>query len=288
MVDVIIADHQELFRVGMAEVLAVADDICVVGQAQSPEQLLSVLKDLTPRVLVLSTSFLGVFSKIQPMLKRSKTALLVLAEENDRVAYMRWLRVQGILYRSMDGPVIVDVMRRVARGELFVQKRSSDVRIDRSDVARERTESRSRIPVILSVDEDSANLYARYKILQGAGYGVLNATDCEQALSMLEAYPVDLVLLGYAMHGTADEIGVHKIKQNIPVIAVSANLVTDESLTKADCVVTTGEGPALLLNKVRQVLAPLSKGRDFGYPPKEQQIASRTHRVMAQRRLKLP
>ena len=61
------------------------------------------------------------------MLKRSKTALLVLAEENDRVAYMRWLRVQGILYRSMDGPVIVDVMRRVARGELFVQKRSSDI-----------------------------------------------------------------------------------------------------------------------------------------------------------------
>lgn len=288
MVDVIIADHQELFRVGMAEILAVADDICVVGQAQSPEQLLSVLKDLTPHVLVLSTSFLAVFSKIQPMLKRSKTALLVLAEENDRVAYMRWLRVQGILYRSMDGPVIVDVMRRVARGELFVQKRSSDIRKDRSDVGRERTESRSRIPVILSVDEDSANLYARYKILQGAGYGVLNATDCEQALSMLEAYPVDLVLLGYAMHGTADEIGAHKIKQNIPVIAVSANLVTDESLTKADCVVTTGEGPALLLNKIRQVLAPVSKGRDVGYPPRKQQIASRTHRVMAQRRLKLP
>ena len=65
MVDVIIADHQELFRVGMAEILAVADDICVVGQAQSPEQLLSVLKDLTPHVLVLSTSFLAVFSKIQ-------------------------------------------------------------------------------------------------------------------------------------------------------------------------------------------------------------------------------
>ena len=35
MVDVIIADHQELFRVGMAEILAVADDICVVGQVQS-------------------------------------------------------------------------------------------------------------------------------------------------------------------------------------------------------------------------------------------------------------
>src|SRR5271157_2240195 len=213
MIDVIIADHQELFRVGMAEVLAIADDVCVVGQAQSPEQLLSVLKGFTPRVLVLSTSFLPAFSKIQPMLKRSKTALLVLAEENDRVAYMRWLRARGVVNRSMDGATLVDAMRRVARGELFVQKRSSDTRKDRSDVARERTESRSRTPVVLSVDENSAILYERYKILQGAGYGVLSATDVEQALSMFEAYPVDLVLLDYAMHGMAGEIVARKIKQ---------------------------------------------------------------------------
>jgi len=245
----------------MAEVLAVADDVCVVGQAQSPEQLLSVLKGFTPRVLVLSTSFLPAFSKIQPMLKRSKTALLVLAEENDRVAYMRWLRARGVVNRSMDGATLVDAMRRVARGELFVQGRSSDTRKDRSDVARERTECRSRTPVVLSVDENSAILYERYKILQGAGYGVLSATDVEQALSMFEAYPVDLVLLDYAMHGTAGEIVAHKIKQckqNIPVIAVSASPITEEGLTSVDCVVTTGEGPVLLLKKIGQLLAPLS------------------------------
>ena len=41
-----------------------------------------------------------------------------------------------MVYRSMDGPVIVDVMRRVARGELFIQKRSSDLRKDQFDIAR--------------------------------------------------------------------------------------------------------------------------------------------------------
>ena len=195
------------------------------------------------------------------MLKRSKTALLVLADENDRVAYTRWLRAQGVVNRSMDGPALVDAMRRVARGELFVQKRSSDMRKDPSDGARERTESRNRTPVVLSVDENSAILYERYKILQGAGYGVLSATDVEQALSMFEAYPVDLVLLDHAMHGTAGEIVAHKIKQckqNIPVIAVSASPITDETLTCADCVVTKGEGPVLLLKKIGQLLAPLS------------------------------
>jgi DNA-binding NarL/FixJ family response regulator len=259
MIDVIIADHQELFRVGMAEVVALADDVCIVGQAQSPEQLLSVLKSSTPRVLVLSTSFLPAFSKIQPMLKRSKTALLVLAEENDRVAYVRWLRAQGIIYRSMSGPVIVDAMRRVARGELFVQEQSSDLRKDQSDVAD--TASTNRIPVILSVDENSAILYARYKVLQRAGYGVLSATDGEQALSMLESYPVHLVLVDYAMHGTIGKIVAHKIKrckQKIPVIAVSATPVPEGTVTCADCVVTNGEDPVLLLKKIGQLLTPVS------------------------------
>ena len=45
MIDVIIADHQELFRVGMAAVVGAADDVRIVGQPESPEQLLNTLKD---------------------------------------------------------------------------------------------------------------------------------------------------------------------------------------------------------------------------------------------------
>ncbi len=135
MIDVIVADHQELFRIGTAEVLALADDVRIVGQPQSPEELLNTLKAVTPHVLILSTSFLPAFSKIQRMLKRRETALLVLTEENDRTAYVRWLRAQGVVYRSMDGPGLVDAMRRVAQGELFVQDRSSDVREDQSESA---------------------------------------------------------------------------------------------------------------------------------------------------------
>ena len=67
---------------------------------------------------------------IESLLESRQVALLLLAEDDDRVAYLRWLRAQGVVYRSMDGPVMVDAMRRVARGELFVQGRSSDVRKD--------------------------------------------------------------------------------------------------------------------------------------------------------------
>ena len=126
---------RSFFVYGIAEILAVAGDVRIIAQPQSSEQLLNTLKGVSPHVLILSTSFLPAFSKIQGMLKRRGTALLVLAEENDRAAYVRWLRARGVVYRSMDGPVLVDAMRRVARGELFVQDRSSARREDQCKVA---------------------------------------------------------------------------------------------------------------------------------------------------------
>ena len=93
------------------------------------------MKKVNPHVLVLSTNFLPVFPKIQRILKRRKTALLLLAEENDQVDYMQWLRAHGIVYRSVDVPVLLDAMRRVVSGELFLQDPSSDMRKDKSDVA---------------------------------------------------------------------------------------------------------------------------------------------------------
>ncbi len=176
MIDVIIADHQELFRIGLEEVLAAADDVRIVGQPKSPEQLLDTLEEVKPHVLILSTSFLSVFSKIQRKLKQHQTALLVLAEKNDRTAYVCWLQARGIVYRSISGPALVDLLRRVAAGDLFVQDHSSDMRADPSEVARGRTEYRNRVPVILSVDENSTLLYNRYRVLQSAGYGVVSAT----------------------------------------------------------------------------------------------------------------
>jgi DNA-binding NarL/FixJ family response regulator len=126
MIDIIIADHQEVFRIGITQVLAAADDVRIVGQPDSPGQLLHQLEEINPHVLILSTSFLPAFAEIRMMLKRRQTALLVLAEENDHAAYTYWLKARGVVYRSIGAPHMVEAMRRVARGELFVQNVSSD------------------------------------------------------------------------------------------------------------------------------------------------------------------
>ena len=135
MIDVVIADPQQLVCAGLAEILSVVEDVRIVGQAQSPEQFLSTLKQVNPHVLVLSTNFLPVFPKIQQMLKRRKPSLLLVAEENGQTDYMQWSRADGVVCRSVDAPVLLDAMRRVAHGQLFVLSRRSDMREDKADVA---------------------------------------------------------------------------------------------------------------------------------------------------------
>src|SRR5690242_14592032 len=128
MIDVVFADHHELFHVGMKEIVKDTDDLYLMAHPRSTEELLSILATFVPHILVLSTKFLPALSKIEPLIQRRQTAVLLIAEESDRVAHVRWSRAQGIVYRSMDGPVLVDAIRRVARGESLLEDGSSFAR----------------------------------------------------------------------------------------------------------------------------------------------------------------
>jgi hypothetical protein len=46
----------------------------------------------------------------------------------------------------MDGPAMTDAMRRVARGELFVQERSSDIKERPSEVRQEENKFKESRP----------------------------------------------------------------------------------------------------------------------------------------------
>ena len=121
MINVIIADHQAIFRAGIAKVLAVEEDIRIVSQPQSPEQLLNALERLRAHVLILSTNFLSGLAEILELAVEHGTALLVLAENAENPSdYMR-MGVQGVIYRSANGNVAVEAVRRLSRGESFLQ-----------------------------------------------------------------------------------------------------------------------------------------------------------------------
>jgi DNA-binding NarL/FixJ family response regulator len=125
MINLIIADHQAIFRAGVAKVLAVEDDIRIVGQPHSAEQMLNALERLRVHVLLVATSFLPVYSDIQLLTARRGTSILVLAENGDEASAFAAIGVQGVVYRSVNGLTIVDAVRRLARGETFIHNPNS-------------------------------------------------------------------------------------------------------------------------------------------------------------------
>jgi DNA-binding NarL/FixJ family response regulator len=127
MINIIIADHQAIFRAGVAKVLAVEDDVRIVAQPQTLEQTLNALERLRAHVLLVSTFFLPDFTGIQALTKKNSIATIVLGENGDEASTFVAMGVEGVVYRSIHGSSIVEAVRRVARGEPFVHAPNSIV-----------------------------------------------------------------------------------------------------------------------------------------------------------------
>ena len=142
MINVIIADHQAIFCAGMAKVLAVEEDMRIVGQPQSAEQLLNALERLRPRILILASSYLSILPQVQEITREHNTSVLVLCDNTETASDFMRTGVQGVMYRSASGPMMVDAVRRLARGQTFLQgPNSSEVEIH-DDVVGARVQNR--------------------------------------------------------------------------------------------------------------------------------------------------
>lgn len=121
MINIIIADHQAIFRAGVAKILAVEDDLRIVGQPQSAEQLTNSLDKLRTKVLVISSGFGCHLPEILAVAKKQQIAVMVLAEGAEAASKYMGMGVQGVVYRSIPGESMVEAVRRLSRGETYVQ-----------------------------------------------------------------------------------------------------------------------------------------------------------------------
>jgi DNA-binding NarL/FixJ family response regulator len=131
MINVIIADQQAIFRAGVAKVLAVEEDLRIVGQPVSPEAILNALDKLRPQVVVLSTGFLTLLPDVQEIAQRRQIAVLVICDNIENASDFMRMGVQGVIYRSASGNMVVEAVRRLAQGQAFLQgPNSSEVEVN--------------------------------------------------------------------------------------------------------------------------------------------------------------
>ena len=193
MTNVIIADHEAIFRAGVAKVLAVEEDLRIVGQPQTTEQLLNALERLRAHVLLVSTFFLPEFAEIQSLTSRNSIATLVLAENGDEASAFVAMGVEGVVYRSINGSSIVEAVRRLARGEPFVHTPNSEVTEISEDLVGIRVRDRlseKELRIIAAVvrgyknRDIAAQLYTTEQIVKNALRGIFDKIGVSDRLEL--------------------------------------------------------------------------------------------------------
>jgi len=124
---VIIADSQAIFRVGVRKVLAVEDDLRLVGQAESLGQALAAVGKFPADVLLFESRISSNPSEAaSELLKRAPDLKIILiTPELDAEQTVEYLRrgVRGIVTRSIAPDLLVRCVRKVAGGELWLDNR---------------------------------------------------------------------------------------------------------------------------------------------------------------------
>jgi DNA-binding NarL/FixJ family response regulator len=127
-VRIILADSQAIYRVGIRKVFALEDDLRVVAQADSIENLRGAIERFPTDIVLLEGSLLtGTANAIPDLLRIAPELKLIVqavsADENHTVELYR-RGVRGIISRAISPDLLVRCVRRIAAGETWIDNQS--------------------------------------------------------------------------------------------------------------------------------------------------------------------
>jgi DNA-binding NarL/FixJ family response regulator len=125
---VILADSQAIYRVGIRKVFAIEDDIRVVAQAETLENLHGALQKFPADVVIIEGQLIAETPDAIPQfMQRAPQAKLIVqvtnAEAENTVELYRQ-GVRGVVPRSISPDVLVKCVRKIASGETWIDNRS--------------------------------------------------------------------------------------------------------------------------------------------------------------------
>jgi len=134
MLKLVVADKQPVFRAGIAKVLAVEDEMRIVAQAQTPEQVPMALERFRPNVVVCSVNFYPDLHLLAQAIAKVKGRLVLIAESGENTNAYLSAGAHGVVYRNVTGPALLDCVRTVARGETYIQDTAVPAEVSENDM----------------------------------------------------------------------------------------------------------------------------------------------------------
>lgn len=142
MLKIILADNQAIFRAGAAKVLAVEDDFRIVAQCETVEKMRAALENFRASVIILAASLKPDIVTILDLAQAVKTRVIMVAEAGDVSSHFTALGATGIVHRNISGALLVDCVRKVARGETWIHNLTAGADAHENDVVGARVRDR--------------------------------------------------------------------------------------------------------------------------------------------------
>jgi len=128
LIRIILADSQAIYRVGMRKVFALEDDIRVVAQVDTLENLAAAVQRFPSDIVLLEGSLLAGTTNAIPDLLRlapeTKVIVQALAADEGNTVELYRRGVRGIIPRSISPDLLVKCIRKIAQGETWIDNRS--------------------------------------------------------------------------------------------------------------------------------------------------------------------
>src|ERR1017187_5409866 len=117
MIQVILADNQAIFRAGAARVLALEDNVSIVAQCEDAAHLENALDAHAGAILLVPPSLQADAGGLIARAREAGSRVILVAENGAEVADALARSLDGIVFRSVSGPELIDCIRRVAAGQ---------------------------------------------------------------------------------------------------------------------------------------------------------------------------
>jgi DNA-binding NarL/FixJ family response regulator len=128
VIRIILADSQAIYRVGIRKIFALEDDLRVVAQADSLENLRAAIERYPTDVVLLEGALLsGSANAIPDLLRVAPSAKLIIqavASDESHTVELYRKGVRGIISRSISPDLLVRCVRRIAAGETWIDNQS--------------------------------------------------------------------------------------------------------------------------------------------------------------------
>ena len=124
MKKIVLADNQSIFRAGIAKVLAAQEDMRIIAQCTDVQHLQQAANAAHGAIILFTSSLLPDCVPLVRLMHANSSRAVVIAENNESQQSYASKEIDGLVFRDVSGPTLVECVHRVASGQHYVQARS--------------------------------------------------------------------------------------------------------------------------------------------------------------------